>query len=274
MAGLDEDFFAADMEPVDDIPAVTESEATQETAAEPEPEIPGEGDEPDEGETEDGTEQGAVDESPAAQGRLKAVQAEREKRQAAERENADLKRQLEAATARQQTQQPEPTQQAQPIKIPDPVLDPEGYEAYRDFREYQLKEQISQAHAVRTHGREKLVEVESTFKELAKSDPSLMQQLRRHPDPYGFAVETVEKRALFSQLEGVGSLEQLIAREAAKLGYVKAGAGAPVLTKPVAVNPQPLLPPRSMAATPAPPRGQPVHDASADAVEIKLFGKG
>lgn len=121
-----------------------------------------------------------------------AVIDERRKRQALERELAELRKQ----------------QEAQP-KRPDLFEDPEG--ALRHERE-QLSQQI---HATRLELTQELMrdahpdydELESEFIELARENPFLIQQLQQAKNPARFAYETAKKARDAAALKDVDKLK-------------------------------------------------------------------
>lgn len=205
-----------------------------------------------------------------SEGRLNALLAERDKRQAAEREAQELKRQLEQF---QQRQAPAPAPQ-QPTEAPDPVMDPQGFQAWIVNEQYRQREQISQVAAVRHYGLDKVAAAEQAINAAGRLDPSLIAKVKSQPDPYGFAVEWHQQQQMLQQVQGYSSLDDLIAAEAVKRGYVRAGEGQPV-TLPAKVVTQSTTqpPPRSLASAPTTPRGNPVDTTAADEFEGKLFGR-
>lgn len=266
MAGLEDDFFGADESPAPD-----DAANAPETVKEPESPAQEGATSPETPEAADASadDAGEADETPVSQGRLNAILAEREKRQAAEARAADLERRLAEA---QQSAQAQPQQKPAPRPRPDPVMDPDGFNDWIEERLYLQREASSQAIAVGAHGLEAVAAAERALNAAVMSDPGLAQTVRNHPDPYGFAVAWHKRQALQSELAGVSSMDELIEREAAKRGYIRAGSGQPVIAPARVVGPDTTLPPRSLASAAASPANPAAVDKTPDAFERKLFG--
>lgn len=106
---------------------------------------------------------------------VKAQQDERRKRQAAEKKAAELEAEL-AELKKQKTN---------PIKEPDPVEDPEG--AHNSLKGLILQERINLSREMLIDSKPDYLELEKVFVELAKQNPSLVQQMNESPNPAKFA---------------------------------------------------------------------------------------
>ena len=158
-------------------------------------------------EDQPGVEDAPVD--PAQQGRVKAVKAERQKRQAVEtqletiqRENAEYKERLarlEGMQAAQQYQQPQPQPQ-QPEQIPDPVDDPQGYANAMQQRIAQqtinTMQNNDRASAEMLHGRDRLNGLYLEWQQMKATGtlPPELSALHTSGNPYSTLVHWDESR--------------------------------------------------------------------------------
>ncbi len=167
---------------------------------------------------------------------IDALLTERERRQAAERERDEFKR------------------QQQPVQPIDPFDNPEGYaEQQRQFvdeRINQVRFEMSDRFARQQHGAEATEAATSWAQEKAKADPVFAASYMREPDPIGWIVQQHKRDALLSDIGD--SPDDWFSREAAKRGYVAQSAPvvAPVVTPPAN---KPAIPPRSIASDAAAP---------------------
>ncbi len=120
---------------------------------------------------------------------------------AAETQRAELQRQFEEA---KRAPPPAPVQQAAPAEIPNPAYDPAGYHAYivqelERERQVRAREQInhtlnlSERDAIKEHGKEKVEAMKAEFLEAKNADPTLGERLIQQSDPYGWAMQQIEK---------------------------------------------------------------------------------
>ena len=80
------------------------------------------------------------------------------------------------------------------VNAPDPVQDPDGYEAYIAEKVLR-KERTERIETSRSQALEKhpdYIEMEKVFMFLNSQDPALAEQMNKHPDPAGFAYETAK----------------------------------------------------------------------------------
>lgn len=82
----------------------------------------------------------------------------------------------------------------EPEKAPDPVEDPEGYEAHVDRKiatsTFDAVARISERAAIKTYGKETYDAMVDVFEAAVEKDPSLAKQLRESDDPAEFAFQT------------------------------------------------------------------------------------
>lgn len=263
MAGLDDAFFGpppeeegTEAQPVADTPI---PEAAPEETVEPVAEDLAEDTEAEDPET------------PVTRGRLAAVLAERDKRQAAERVSQDATARAEAAErriveleGRQQAPQAQPQAQAPP----DPVMEPEQFAAWVQAQQRAPIEKLSGVMAVKEYGLEKVKAAEVAIRAAIARDPTLRAELNASDHPYDFAVTWHQKQQFRSEIGDVDSMDALIEREAVKRGYVKAGGAAPAQT--TITTPRPQTPAPSLAGVAAARPGE--IRLQPDPLERKLFG--
>lgn len=134
---------------------------------------------------------------------LKAVLDEREKRQAAQREAEELRKQLEA------TKQPKPKTS---------VLEDEGKfrnELLQDFETRLVNDRLnmSQALAEREFGKDVVTEKVKIFKELASENPELRNRFASASLPYHELVSIVDKHKEVKEMENIDAYREKIRAE-------------------------------------------------------------
>jgi len=166
----------------------------------------------------------------------------------------DRRKALEAQIAHYQAQ-PQQVQQA-----PDPLDDPEGFQAYLNGHLTQALTQqrfdMSSEMARQTHGEAVVTAAADWAAQRAASDPvfraSWQQTLQNNSHPLNWVVQQHKRDALLSEAGDVSSLEDLVKAHAERFGYVSQSASvaaAPVM--PIAAvqpAPRPVAPPRSIAS--------------------------
>lgn len=174
---------------------------------------------------------------------LSAMLDEREKRQALERQLADIQRQTQ--------QQPAP----QP---PDRNADPDGYERFQqeqaDERLFGLRVEMSERFAVSQFGEETVQKaVEWGFPRCA-SDPHFNAQVRAAPDPIAFVVQQHQRDEMYSKVGGKFDPAQFDAFLAWQAQQAAAPAPQPQTQQPAATavpaTPAVKPPPRSLVHAP------------------------
>lgn len=131
---------------------------------------------------------------------LQELRSERQKRQDAERQLAELRGQVSAFERMQQQRPQQPQPQAQQEQVPDPYADPEGFARYQNQRQHvQFREQIanmSEAIARRQFGPD-LVDKATQW--------AIQNNVAQHffhsaRDPYGELVETFQRQEALSRI--------------------------------------------------------------------------
>lgn len=79
-------------------------------------------------------------------------------------------------------------QQAPPAPAPDPLEDPEGYDAHQEGQRIALNAQWSHKLALATHGEEAVTKAQEWAATRFEQDPVFRQRSLAHPDPFGFAI--------------------------------------------------------------------------------------
>ena len=125
MRGWDNEELGADGEAID--PADEEPQDQEAQAQQPEEVV-------EDGEPVEDDEPPADDRGAIPTGRLREVQ---EARRTVERENQELRERIARLEGAQQARAQQPQQPQQPAQRPDPVLDPDGYDRYRDQQDRQ-----------------------------------------------------------------------------------------------------------------------------------------
>lgn len=121
---------------------------------------------------------------------LTALEAERAKRQEAERKWEEL----------QKKQAPAQPQQAAPAQWINPAEDPVGY--HNMMQERLLNERLNTSEMLtrRELGAEKVDAAVAEFQQAAQADPTLMQKLYAQPDPYGWLMKQTEALRLQKEI--------------------------------------------------------------------------
>ncbi len=159
----------------------------------------------------------------------------------------DRRKALEAQL--QQFQQQAPRQQ---VEIPDPLDDPQGHYAYLEAQMEQRlaaeRFKMSDIMARQAHGAEAVETAVQWAQQKAQQDPMFAASYMREAHPLDWIVQQHKRDSFMSQIGDVSSIDDWIAQEAAKRGYVM--QSAPVAAAPVAVPqaPKPAAPPRSIAS--------------------------
>lgn len=160
----------------------------------------------------------------------------------------------------------------QPVAHPDPLDDPEGYNAYLNSqlegRLAQERAGMSNVMAVQAHGEEAVKSAVGWANERVQSDPVFLlawqHAFKHEPHPIDWVVRQHQRDAMVSGLGTVSSLDDWFQQEAAKRGYVS--QSAPVAAAPIAAVPpvpRPAAPPVSIASEA--PASAPAHnDVAAD----------
>jgi hypothetical protein len=134
---------------------------------------------------------------------LTAVMDEREKRQAAQRELEELKKQLEAAKT--------PKQKTSVLEDEDKFRNEFMEEVRNDLMNERLN--MSQAFAEREFGKDVVAEKVKTFKELAANNPELRARFASAPLPFHELVSIVNKHAELKELENVDAYKEKLRAE-------------------------------------------------------------
>lgn len=207
---------------------------TETPAPTPEPETPADPEPATEAATE-------TVETPTSQVPLAALKEEREKRQAMEREIAELRARVA-----------QPPQQAQPVqrqKAPDPYEDPEGYDAYvRQTVEqtaWQMRAEMSGRFAEDKYGKETVEAAVAWAEQQGRIDPTLGQRVTLQSSPVEYVVQEY-KRSQTLQAVGDKTPEEWAREYAVAQGWIvsQPGAEAP-LQKPSSPTP-----PKSLSQAP------------------------
>jgi hypothetical protein len=179
---------------------------------------------------------------------LSVVQAERERRQNAERE-------LE--TLRKQTAPPPPPPQQ---SIPDRYDDPEGYEAYQAEQQQatilNVKLDLSEDMARGRHGEELVDQAKAWALQRFEQSPAYRQEVLSHRNPYEKAVQDFRRDQVASQVQP-DELDEYLAWKASKANPAPSTPAPAALAPAPAPRTAPTPPPRSIAA--APSAGGPAH---------------
>jgi hypothetical protein len=134
---------------------------------------------------------------------LKAVLDEREKRQAAQRELEELKKQIEAS---------------KPAKQKTSVLEDEGKfrnELLDDMESRLVNDRLnmSQALAEREFGKDKIADKVKAFRELASQNPELRNRFANAPLPYHELVSIVDKHNEVKEMENLDVYKEKLRAE-------------------------------------------------------------
>jgi hypothetical protein len=192
---------------------------------------------------------------------ITALLDEREKRQAAERDQADLKRRIAEFESRKEAP-----------KVPDMFADPEGYAQHTQRQiaetEARVTQRISGVMAVQAYGEEVVKAAEAW----ANKNPAVLAEAMASSHPYDHAVKAYKQHQDMQSLGGKSLNEYMaaqVAAELAKHGITIAPGAAPVAAPAPSVS-NPAPPPRSIAN--APTANGPKGGYERPAVLNKLFG--
>ena len=174
---------------------------------------------------------------------LAALKEEREKRQALERQFAELKARVDQP---QQVQQPQQRQQA-----PDPYEDPEGYNAYVQSTvaqtEWKMRAEMSGRFAEDKYGKDTVEAAILWAQAEGAKDPTLGQRVQMQSSPVEFVVQEYQRSQTLQALQGK-SLDDYLQEQAAAKGWIVSqadGAVAPSQQKPSSPTP-----PKSLSRAP------------------------
>jgi hypothetical protein len=121
---------------------------------------------------------------------ISALLDEREKRQRAEREAEELRKQIEA--------------QRQPQQVPDFYDDPEARLQMERQQTLQLawsnKLDVSEMLARERHGEETVEAAKVAFIEACQTNPSIYSELQRQQNPYGYVVAWHKRQSVLAQM--------------------------------------------------------------------------
>jgi hypothetical protein len=195
-------------------------------------------------------EQPAPVEPPSGHVPLSVVQAERDRRQNAERELEALRKQSAPA-------QPAP----QPQAIPDRWDDPDGYEAYQAEQQQaailNVKLDLSEDMARGKHGEDLVDAAKAWALQRFEQSPAYRQEVLSHRNPYEKAVLDYRRDQVATEVQP-DELEEYRAWKATKANPAPQPIPAPAALAPApAPRAAPPPPPRSIAA--APSAGGPAH---------------
>lgn len=163
---------------------------------------------------------------------ITAMLDEREKRQAAERELAELRRQA-------QQRQPAPA-------LPDPFVDPDGYAAHQQAQvqstALNIRLDLSEDLARNKHGDAPVDQARDWALAKMNASPAFQQEVLSNRNPYEFIVQQHQRDQLVAQVQG-SDFEEFKAWKAAQAGLAQSPSAAP------AAPPTPVAaPPRSLAS--------------------------
>ncbi len=124
-----------------------------------------------------------------------------EARDKAENRNRELEAELAARKVADKPKEPEKEE------TPDPLTDPEGYDAYLDnkanMRMLNAIFNRSQFDAVKEHGKEAVDKAQADFEILCASDPGLINKVYAHSHPFEFMRTTVANAQRASDIENL-----------------------------------------------------------------------
>ncbi|PCI52558.1 MAG: hypothetical protein COB36_14795 [Alphaproteobacteria bacterium] len=161
-----------------------------------------------------------------------AVQAERQKRQAAEEQATTDKAQSDTeitslrnqiAQMRQQQVQPQTQQQTEDQSTtPDPLLDPEGFQRHimdqMQEREYQGRLMVGVESAITEHGEAYIAKADIWATQMMQDDPTFGQRARASQDPIKFALDQYSQHQQQASITAAGGFDAYIDQQiAAKL---------------------------------------------------------
>lgn len=162
---------------------------------------------------------------------IQTVLAERDKRQAAEAANADLKKRIDRLEAQSRQSAPKPK-----VEAVDPLIDPEKYaeQMQQQSQALVVRERFNMSkmiHSSTTEGATALTVAEKAFEDAAEDSPHLLGLLYNAPDPYKYILDWHKRESV---LAAVGNdlsayekkiIEKHLATEAAKTAAASVAAG-------------------------------------------------
>lgn len=127
-----------------------------------------------------------------------ALLDEREKRQALEREVAQLRQNLQAREQYERAQQ-------QNAKKPDFYEDPDKafahYQQQQAFVAWDRELDRSKYRMIKEYGQEAVIAAESAYLQAMQADPSLNLALQRHPEPYDHVVQWHKRQEFLNEVQ-------------------------------------------------------------------------
>lgn len=173
-----------------------------------------------------------------------AVQAERQKRQAAEEQATTDKAQsdteitnLRNQIAQMRQQQVQPQTQLQQTEdqstIPDPLLDPAAYQQHImdqvQEREYQSRLVVGVESAITEHGEAHIAKADVWATQMMQADPTFGQRARASQDPIKFALDQYAQHQQQASITAAGGFDAYIDQQiAAKLQAANPANAEPV----------------------------------------------
>lgn len=192
---------------------------------------------------------------------LKAMLDERDRYRDAKAERDRLKDQLDNLKRERET-----------VKPPDPIADPEAYDAHVQRALWQQNVRFSERLAVKEYGADAVKAAKDWWVDLEKQNPAFAQIVSRQEDPIEYVVKEHRRHLALAEI-GDKSIDDFVRERAAKLGLTVAPAAAASAPQPAPVTmqrPAVAAPPRSIAAETSAAGPRTVVEPSA--VHRKLFG--
>ena len=193
-----------------------QQEQTQEQETESKPEV--EASEPKESET---TSEEKEEEESKEVWTKAAVLDERRKRQEYEKRVEELEAKIKGFE--------EKTIEKEPVKAPDPIDDPEGFNQYQDRKVFNLALKFDQRQMQKDH--KDYDEVVSHFKKMAGENPALVETFQKQEFPATYAYNTAKSDLNSKKYSDPNFLENLEKELEAKI-LAKLKAESPVDSKP------------------------------------------
>lgn len=174
---------------------------------------------------------------------LRALQEEREKRQALERQFAELKARVD--------QPQQVAQQPQRQQAPDPYEDPEGYNAYVQSTvaqtEWKMRAEMSGRFAEDKYGKDTVEAAILWAQAEGAKDPTLGQRVQLQSSPVEFVVQEYQRSQTLQALQGK-SLDDYLQEQAVAKGWIVSQADGAVV--PSQQKPSSPTPPKSLSRAP------------------------
>ncbi len=161
---------------------------------------------------------------------------ERRKRQEAEAELIELRRE------KAQREQQQPPQERQ--RVPDAYEKPEEFESYLEAEAFKTRAEISGLRAEMAYTKP-VVEAAVQWAQ-SSQDPFFGQKVRGHADPVGYVVQEYQRSLTLDKLAG-RSFEDAARDHAVSMGWIVSPEGAAPSPQPKPSSP---IPPRSLAGKP------------------------